>query len=283
MKPWFIFPLILLICFSCKTKLSDHLEGKWNLVNAGEESPNDVNEKVLGTDWVTLVTGSLFPHDFLFLSDAARFSRVAGGGAGNYKSGTWTVNETDSLLILISDGPEPVIDTFRINRCSEDKLTLAKMTAGGRRLVYTYEYENFRPGKMNDFTRRELNWWSNKPSAPESPAQLRERVINGMEFYRAYLDYYHNAGNTKMLNRPVLIPLRFTRYGSSIVPGSKEPAAWIRTFYNRNQASDAFIWLNQQLSDHEYESNAEDPVRKSIEELEKMIEICRQPAGNKTL
>jgi hypothetical protein len=192
------------------------------------------------TDQNSLLIDSIskrFEMGYLSLYDDHRYTYL-----GKYVSsiGAWRYNEATSV-VTIDSFMNNVPVTFKLKGAGETWMILLPLAFGDTKLdsgdvsfVFAYN-PHFEEGNV-DLLTYDRNDWRQRPSHPESDAEIKRRVKKHVDFLADYCQLVHDKERTYF--EPVYLQsaVRFCRDGVGVESDSLLSDKWIKCFYDRNDA-----------------------------------------------
>jgi|GEM_PF-3712615 len=91
-----------------------------------------------------------------------------------------------------------------------------------------------------DLLEPEMNRWRQRPARRETKAELKKRVWQMVNYGAAYFAQVERRKQTTFETRILQSPFRFFSGGIGLTTRKKMPPAWVETFYDRQDAEQAY-------------------------------------------
>lgn len=188
------------------------------------KTPSDTAEMLISGSFINLQTNGNFTARF--------FSR--------YFEGDWS--KTDSFLTLITSKQDTLRfetrvadpDSLILKLVSVNSSKLLTYTIGG--VLNTIQYKE----EDNPYS-KENNVWALKPDKKENAVEIRQRVLNYINYLRLVLnDPYNNSDYLELIDNPI----RIATNGLSLKWIEEVDAAYKMTYYDEEDFKIGYAMLN---------------------------------------
>jgi hypothetical protein len=244
------YSLLFIIIFfiGCTTKQQKEnkrklIYGSWRLAEAsvdGSSKKNDGEDKLLkrAQDNKIVNTGIVFS----LFSDGS-FTQLK--GVSEYRNGKWRFNNNKSAIVCST---ALLSDTFLLNTDAEQNNTLVQILHGNNetKLSYFQYAEELKDYKDDPFYAAN-NTWRIKATAPETTAQIQDRLGN----YFKHLAYLLKSATER---KQTAVSFEFSQGivkifngGIGINPLNIVPESWAKTFYKDEDAFVAYKMFEKYL------------------------------------
>ncbi len=263
MKPNFILLFSALLLTACATE--PILTKKWTidgvkvstLLQEYDESFNALRESAVKFDFF-----------FRFYPDG---SFTAGSNRSPLLTGTWALTGHDLMLDLAPSGKTM---RFKVRELSKTQLTLQMHTASRRlpdagsstmprvvpqNVLLSGAADNYDFSEKTDYYSLRLNAWRLKATQRESEAQLRERLVNHLDYLIAYLGVTIDREGGEVDLSELASPITMARNGIGL-KFFDDSEVWAASFFDQRDAQLAHGMLARAIRRYDPAFQAERPV-----------------------
>lgn len=265
------FLLIPFLFFSCKSADSDNpediLPGNWFVLYPEEELQTRKQEEVYAAT-----------QDSLTDLKCLKLIRFSEKGTFNQQdsisiTGTWNMKEAN--VIQVAGGGEG-FDRFhtRFTSYKDGVLKLTELAeARGEKLKLVWHLLRIEKGGATALFDKEKNKWRIKAVKEESDNEIRERLIQMLEYYAVYFQLIADESSYFMPSR-VILPFKFYQHGIGLKTFDRE-SKFAQLFYSTEQAQFAGFVLKGAIErasfDYKDNSSYSKEYVKMLEELAREV------------
>lgn len=230
------------------------LEQYWILADAEGPLVGDVITKEGGRD---------FLPGMVFLSNGELVANPGGDPVrGKYQ------RTNASIQVKFENGKEA---DYTIEVANPDSLIVKRTVGKDVSTLHYYATDTWWPDiQQNPFTAENMKWMQ-KPTQPESDAQIKERCKEYVSFFEHYLSGYLNGGATKVSSVGLPNVLNFYEGAMTIQPDDKLNSKWVACFYDQGDALKAYTLLRHTiLKSYNWDKNAKNWVEQTVPVLKQV-------------
>ncbi len=224
-----IIPLVFFSCNSAdKNNPEAILPGNWFVLYPEEELQTRKQEEVYAATQDSLT--NLKCLKLLRFSDKGAFNQLDSISI----TGTWNMKEAG--VVQVAGGGQG-FDRFQTRFTSYDKgvLKLTELAdARGEKLKLVWHLLRIEKGGATALFDEAKNKWRYKAVKQESENEIRERLIQMLEYYAAYFQLIADESSFFMPSR-VILPLKFYQHGIGLKTFDPE-SKFAQLFYSTEQA-----------------------------------------------
>ncbi len=271
MRNLLILFLLAFFLNSCSDKdISDPqnvLPGNWFLLYPDEDLQTREQEAVYAATQDSLTDAKCLK--LLRFTDKGDFYQQDSIG----KRGNWKQKERDVIQVF---GGGEGFDRFQVkfSGYSKDILKLTEtVDTRGQQLTLTWHLLRIDKGKEKSLFDETKNKWRIKATREESEQQIRERLIQMLNYYAVYFDLIADRSTYFMPSR-ILLPLKFYQHGiglRSFDPESK----FAHLFFSTEQAKFASYVLEGAMDKAKFDfkdnSSFSREYARMLEEMAKLV------------
>ncbi|MBI5372284.1 MAG: hypothetical protein HZA79_09715 [Sphingobacteriales bacterium] len=265
--------LLLLSLLSCSEKkrqtAEELLDGNWFVLYPKDELQTRKQEEVYAAT-----------QDSLTELKCLKLLRFSGKGAFNQLdsvaiTGNWGVKDGEVLNVF--DGGKG-FDLFRarITRYADGVLQLTEMVeTRGEKLKLVWHLKKIGKGFASALFDKEKNQWRYKPAKEESDTEIRNRLVQMLEYYAVYFRLISEESSYFMPGR-VLLPFTFYQHAIGLKPFDKE-SKFVSLFYSAQQAEIAHYVLKGAISKAKFSFQDKDSYSAEyVKMLQELADIIKR-------
>jgi len=265
------FLLISFLFFSCKSADTDNpediLPGNWFVLYPEEELQTRKQEEVYAATQDSLT--DLKCLKLVRFSEKGKFNQQDSISI----TGTWNMKEAN--VVQVAGGGEG-FDRFhtRFTSYKDGVLKLTELAeARGEKLKLVWHLLRIEKGSATALFDEKKNKWRNKAIKEESDNEIRERLIQMLEYYAVYFQLIADESSYFMPSR-VILPFKFYQHGIGLKTFDPE-SNFARLFYSTEQAQFANFVLKGAIErasfDYKDNSSYSKEYVKMLEELAREV------------
>jgi hypothetical protein len=182
-------------------------------------------------------------RSFYFFADGSFLKNPRNG----MDYGTWTFDEAGKTITL-NNTVDKTKDEYKIAALAADELKLVNKTANTSTVLKFIGLGKSFTDPSNDPYHISNNQWRIKPAKKETDAAVQQRLKDNLHFF---VLFYRNAIAKNASNASTWgLPACLKFYGGGIYISKKEELqeAWIKCFYNKEQAMKAYDIMDKVIS-----------------------------------
>ncbi len=182
-------------------------------------------------------------RSFYFFADGSFLKNPRNG----MDYGTWTFDEAGKTITL-NNTVDKTKDEYKIAALAADELKLVNKTANTSTVLKFIGLGKNFTDPANDPYHISNNQWRIKPAKKETDAEIQQRLKDNLHFF---VLFYRNAIAKNASNASTWgLPACLKFYGGGIYITKKEELqeAWIKCFYNKEQAMKAYDIMDKVIS-----------------------------------
>jgi hypothetical protein len=244
---YFLFFLIA-IQFSCGSKKEESLQqtvsGNWFILYPKDELTNSKQEKIYADIQDSLT--ALKCLKLISFSEKGVFNQL-----DSIKiKGKWGTK--DEMYVRVTDGGRG-FDDFRTTFDGFDNgiLKLTEIVnSGGEKLKFVWHLMKIDKGDPTKLFEPAYNKWRIKPTKPESDEEIKNRLVQMLNFYSIYFKLIADNSSYFIPGR-IILPFKFYQHGIGM-KFFDEQSVFASLFYSKEQAKAAHLLLDITIGDVEF-------------------------------